>query len=208
MQKLGLDPAKIKIVIVAHGHADHFGGAKYLQEHYGAHVYVSAQDWDLIEHPAAGRGGEKKKAAGPAVPNHDMVLTEGQPVTFGDAKVIPVFIPGHTPGSMGYFFQVTDNGKKHMAGVFGGAVLLVRAMSGDREQYLKSIAHYKEEAKKLKVDVELKDHPLADGEPDKLAKLKDRKKGEPNPFVVGQASYGKFLDVMADCFQAQIAARK
>src|SRR5579884_124176 len=35
LQKLGLDPKQIKIVIVSHGHADHFGGAAYLQEHYG-----------------------------------------------------------------------------------------------------------------------------------------------------------------------------
>ena len=30
MKKLGLDPAKIKSVVIAHGHLDHFGGAFYL----------------------------------------------------------------------------------------------------------------------------------------------------------------------------------
>ena len=76
LQKLGLDPAKIKIVIVSHGHADHFGGASYLQEHYGAHIYIGAADWDLLEHPPAGRGGEKqKKGPGPPLPKHDMVAS-------------------------------------------------------------------------------------------------------------------------------------
>jgi len=207
MQKLGLDPAKIKAVVIAHGHADHFGGAKFLQEKYGAHVYISAQDWDMMEHPPAGRGGEKKKA-GPVLPNHDMLLTEGQPVVVGEAKVYPVFIPGHTPGSMALIFPVKDNGKQHMAAIFGGAVLLVRAMSGDREQYLKSIEHFREEAKKMKVDVYLKDHPLFDTEAEKLAKLKERKKGEPNPFVIGQAAYMRSVDVMSNCFEAQIEAHK
>ena len=208
MKKLGLDPAQIKIVIVAHGHADHFAGAKYLQEHFGAHVYVAQQDWDLIERPAAPAAEGKKKAAGPPIPKHDMLLEEGKPVVLGDEKIIPVFIPGHTAGSMGMFFEVRDNGKKHMAGIFGGAVLLVRAMSGDRDQYVKSIAHYREMAKKLKVDVQLKDHVLTDGEPEKLARIRARKPGEPNPFVVGWASYNRYLDVMNDCFEAQIAARK
>ena len=32
LKKLGLDPADIKYVIVSHGHLDHAGGAKFLQE--------------------------------------------------------------------------------------------------------------------------------------------------------------------------------
>ena len=46
-QKLGLDPAMVKTVIISHGHADHFGASFYLQEHFNAHIYVSAADWDL-----------------------------------------------------------------------------------------------------------------------------------------------------------------
>jgi hypothetical protein len=36
LRKLGLNPADIKYVIVSHGHLDHAGGAKFLQEKYGA----------------------------------------------------------------------------------------------------------------------------------------------------------------------------
>jgi metallo-beta-lactamase class B len=63
-QKLGLDPALVKIVLVTHGHADHFGGASYFQEHYGSKVYVSAADWNLIENAAA-RGRAGRGSSGP-----------------------------------------------------------------------------------------------------------------------------------------------
>jgi metallo-beta-lactamase class B len=211
-QKLGLDPTQIKTVIIAHGHADHFGASFYLQEHYNAHIYVSAADWDLMAHPPAPPGGNQNKGpAGPPVtpPRKDMVSTEGTPIVLGDETVMPFAIPGHTPGSMGFIFPVKDQGKTHMAALYGGTVLLAGMISDQGlEQYLTSIAHFKEETKNAKVDVELQNHPLMDGLPEKLDKLKTRTKGDPNPFVVGQANYGKFLDVMSQCMDVQIARRK
>lgn len=210
-QKLGLDPTMIKTVIIAHGHADHFGGSFYLQEHYNAHIYVSAADWDLMLNPPARPAGQNKGPAGPPVtpPRKDMVITEGQPIVLGDEKVMPYAIPGHTPGSMGLIFPVKDGGKTHMAALFGGTILLTGLISDDGlQQFLKSIAHFKEEALKAKVDVELQNHPLMDGFPDKLEKLKARTKGEPNPFIVGRANYGKFLDVMSQCMEVAVERRK
>ena len=32
MKTMGLDPTRIKYIVIMHGHADHFGGAKYLQD--------------------------------------------------------------------------------------------------------------------------------------------------------------------------------
>jgi glyoxylase-like metal-dependent hydrolase (beta-lactamase superfamily II) len=48
LKKLGLDPASIKYVIVSHGHIDHAGGAKYLQDHFGARIILAEEDWDSM----------------------------------------------------------------------------------------------------------------------------------------------------------------
>jgi metallo-beta-lactamase class B len=201
MKKLGLDPAQIKMILVTHGHADHFGGSAYLQQHYGAHVYVSAADWNFMENPPA-RGG-KAKGAPTGLPMHDQTLVEGQAVSLGEEKVLPVAVPGHTPGSMGFFFDVKDQGKIHKAALFGGTILLPQNASAETlKQYLASVEHFKEEAKKYKVDVELQNHPLMDNFEARLTQLKQ---GGSNPFIVGQAGYLKFLDVITDCMSAQLA---
>ena len=49
LRKLGLDPKTIKYAIVSHGHGDHSGGAKYLQDTFGTQDLLSAADWDLME---------------------------------------------------------------------------------------------------------------------------------------------------------------
>jgi hypothetical protein len=47
-----------------------------------------------------------------------------------------------------------------------------------------------------------------DGLVEKLAKLKDRKAGQPNPFVVGSESYQRFLTTMSDCIKVRVARGK
>jgi len=205
---LGLDPAQVKAIIVGHGHADHFGGSAYMQEHFGSRVYVSAADWTLMENPPPARGGRQGGPAAP-LPKHDQVITEGQPIAFGDLTVQPVAIPGHTPGSMGFIFPVKDNGKTRMAALYGGTVLTPGIISDEGLQtYLQSIARFKEATRKAKVEVEIQNHPLMDPIQVKLDRLRTRTKGQPNPFVVGAKGYQTFLDVMSICTEANIARRK
>lgn len=207
-QKLGLDPAKVKMIVMGHGHADHFGGSSYFQEHFGSKVYIAAADWNLMENPPAAAKKGPPAAANP-LPKHDQVVVEGQPIEVGDFRMTPVAIPGHTPGSMAYIFPVKDNGETRIAALYGGTVLTPGIVSDEGLQtYLKSAAHFKEQAKKAKVETELQNHPLMDPIQPKLDKLKARKKGEPNPFVVGQANYLKFVDVIAACTEVNIARRK
>jgi metallo-beta-lactamase class B len=205
MQKLGLDPAKAKFILLGHGHADHFGGAKYFQDHYGTQVATTAADWDLI-YPA---NPPANTNANQARPRKDLVLEDGKVFKFGDLTITPVAIPGHTPGSLAYIFPVKDKGKTRIVGLFGGTILTTNIITTDGlKQYVQSIAHYLEVAKKMKVEVEIQNHPIFDGMPDKLTKFKTMTAKDPNPFIVGTDRYIKMWNIVSECIQAEIARRE
>jgi len=163
---------------------------------------MSAEDWDFIA-PKPGAA-TPKATKGPAPPTHYIVMQEKHPVAPGDVAVIPVLTAGHTPGSMGFFFKVKDNGKTYMAAMFGGTMLTATRPAPEQfDQYLTAIAHFRTEAVKVGVEAELQNHPLMDDFAGHLAQLQARKPGGPNPFVVGRENYPRFLDVMAECMRAQ-----
>jgi metallo-beta-lactamase class B len=207
-QALGLDPANVRVIVVAHGHADHYGGARYFQERFGSRIYLSAADWTLMENPPAGRGGQPPPTP-TGLPARDQVVADGQPIAFGDFTVTPVAIPGHTPGSMGFIFPVKDAGRTRMAAMFGGTILNAAPIPDEGLQtYLKSVARFKEATRKAGVEIVLQNHPLMDPILPKLARMQARRAGDPNPWVVGPADYQTFLDVMAQCTEVNVARRK
>jgi metallo-beta-lactamase class B len=200
MKRLGLDPGLVKHVIVTHGHADHFGGAKYFQDR-GAHVWLAAADWDVIERPAPAGRGQPVPA-----PKRDMVIAEGQPIVVENERITPVALPGHTPGTVALIFPVKDRGKAHVAGLLG-APMLIPPPDPQVQQHITSLAHFREVAAGMKVDVELLNHPMMDGGAVKLARLQTRPASGPNPFVIGWNSYQRFLTVSSECLSAVLVRR-
>ena len=205
LKKLGLDPAQVKVIVAGHGHGDHVGGARYMQDHFGSKVYIGAADWPAIDNPAPPRGGGP-----PAImPTHDQVLEDGRAITLGDFTITPFSIPGHTPGAMGLIFPVKDNGRTYTAAMWGGTILTPGPISDEGLQtYLKSIAHFREATRTAKAEVVMQNHPLMDPIQAKLDRLKTRKPGDAHPFIVGEANYQRFLDVMEACTEVNIARRK
>ena len=199
LKSLGLDPADVKLVLLGHGHSDHYGGAAYFQAR-GARIGTTAADWDTIAQAAArARPGEGSP------PTRDLVVREGEPVVLGDTSIDLVEVPGHTPGALAFIFPVTDGGVRHVAGLFGGTVLAAAytPMPG-LTQYVGSIARYLEVAKAKGVDVEIQNHPIFDATPERLAALAARKPGAPHPFVMGAEPYQRFWRIVSECMQADI----
>ncbi|HUQ53031.1 MAG TPA: MBL fold metallo-hydrolase [Gammaproteobacteria bacterium] len=206
LRKAGLDPNDVKYVLVGHGHADHFGGASYFQQR-GARVALSAADWELIESPPPAAPGAPP-AAGLPPPKRDVVVADGEPIVFGGVTITPVLIPGHTPGALGFVFEVADGGVRHTAALFGGSILLSNRISDDGlRQYAQSLERFAAVTSRLGADVEIQNHPLYDGFEAKLARLAARRPGDAHPFVVGRDGYQRFLTVMRECANAQLARR-
>jgi metallo-beta-lactamase class B len=194
--KVGLKPEDIKVVVLTHGHGDHYGGTRYLQDHYkGLHVYLSAPDWDFV---AEQRGSPESK------PIKDMVMKEGENITFGGETVTPVFQPGHTPGTMSLIFPVYDSGKKHMALLMGAVQITPAGLTSDGfDKLAVSTQHVADIAKQMHVDVELANHPIWDGSPDKMAMFATRGPKDPNPLIVTEESHQRLMQILVETLKAQ-----
>ena len=125
LKKLGLDPAQIKFVIISHGHLDHAGGAKLLQDRFGARLVMSAADYDLLDQQNP-----------PWKPKRDIVATDGYKLTLGDTTVTTWSTPGHTPGHISLYAPSARIlfGGDSMTALLGGhvdvLVLLPGAIAG------------------------------------------------------------------------------
>lgn len=112
LKKLGLDAATVKYVIVSHAHANEVGGAKLMQERYGAHIVMGSGDWDVVDESVNGFPTGK--------PKRDMIATDGMKITLGGRTVTLYLTPGHTPGAISGIFQVHDHGKPLTVAYSGG----------------------------------------------------------------------------------------
>jgi len=206
LPKIGLDPNKIKYVIVSHGHIDHAGGAKFLQDRFGTHVIMGAADWDLLERT----GGAWPK------PKRDMTAADGQRLTLGDTTLTLYLTPGHTLGTISTLIPVKDGGRQHLAALWGGTGFnWIRTpgsyITPDRppsfwfETYIKSAERFREIIAKAGADIILSNHTNTDGSKAKLQALANRKPGEPHPYVIGAESVQAFLTVADECAKAGLA---
>ena len=198
LRKAGLDPAQIKIVIVTHAHGDHGGGAKYLQDKVGAKVVMSAQDWELAE---TGRMGGLDN-----VPKRDIVVADGDKVTLGDTSVTTVFTPGHTPGSISVIVPVKNGANTHTAIMWGGPQWGFRnANVPQRELYERSLVKFHQAVRQAGADVVLESHPFLSNLVEKLAGMRSRKGGEPNPLIVGVDGVDRYMTIWTECGRATMA---
>jgi len=183
IHKAGFDPKDIKHILISHGHIDHWGGIDRMHELSGAPVWATEEDWQMIEQAAARPG--RNGAPPPRAPKRDRVITDGQLLTLGDTTLKLYKTPGHTPGVMSAEFTVYDNGVPHNAFYSGG--LGGRDGVKGFEDAVKSSARV---AQIQGIDVYFANHGWNPGTDypngsifERAAKLKDRKPGEPNPFV-------------------------
>ena len=133
LRKLGLDPADIEYVLVSHGHLDHVGGAKLLQERFGARVLLTAADWDLLERDNP-----------PWKPRRDMEITDGMKLTLGDTTLTMYHTPGHTNGTVSTLIPLRDGASRHVGALWGGTLFNFGPDAARFRSYAESAAKFRE----------------------------------------------------------------
>ncbi len=104
--------AKVKMILLTHGHYDHIGGLNEVRAKYGCPVLIHVADEDALTNPmvnlSALTGGNVKCAAA------DQILEDGDKITVGKLQLEVLHTPGHTPGGICFRWEKI---------VFGGDLL-------------------------------------------------------------------------------------
>lgn len=194
LKTLGLDPNKVKYVILSHAHADHDGGAKMLQDAIpGVHLVYGAEDWDAIAKAATHQGGK---------PRRDVTGDDGMTISVGDASIRIVTMPGHTPGTLSYLFEIRDHGKPLRVAYVGGTAVPFNANADFYDRYIASSKKMAKAAADYGATVLLSNHSEFDNAWPKAHTAADRKGAEPNPFDVGANAVSRYFTVVEDCVEA------
>jgi metallo-beta-lactamase class B len=194
LKKLGLDMSRVKYAVMSHAHGDHDGGAAYLQDAIpGLRLVYGAADWDAIDKLTDRPGGKPKR---------DMVGTDGLKLAVGDASIQIVTMPGHTPGTLSYLFEIRDNGKPLRVAYVGGTAIPFNAAPAYYDQYIASTQKFAKAAADYRATVLLSNHTEFDNGYYKAHTAANRKSADANPFDVGRDGVARYFRVVEDCVAA------
>lgn len=145
----GLDPARVRSLLITHAHADHAAGAAGLRARLGLRVLASPAVARIV------RAGDEQasnlaaaRAAGrypadfvyPACPV-DEELADGDVVRVGDLSVEVLETPGHAAGHLTYLLRHAGTVSVFTGDTlfFGGRVLLLNSHDASVQQVIRSV---------------------------------------------------------------------
>jgi len=128
--------AKVRHLLATHGHLDHVGAVKPLQDALGAPFAIHGADRPLLallpEH------GLVFGMRGLVVPTIDLDLADVSEIPFGSGVIRVVKTPGHTPGGVTFLF-----GERGSKGLFGDSLFHLSVgrtdLGGDADVYARTI---------------------------------------------------------------------
>ncbi|MFZ2960945.1 MAG: MBL fold metallo-hydrolase [Candidatus Ozemobacteraceae bacterium] len=200
MKKLGLDPAKIKLLLISHEHNDHYGGVQFLKKNVcpNAKVAMSLIGWNMLQTTPLAWA-----FMNPRPQSVDIFLTDGMKLMVENTTIQMVYTPGHSAGCMSFIIPVKDNGEAHVAGIMGGSGVWTVPL--DARLYKASVEYFKSFADAAKCDVGLGVH----SQEEDFAALRIRKQGEPHPLVLGTEKFDTvYLKKFRDMYQFVIESGK
>lgn len=189
--KFGLNPKNIKYIIITHGHGDHYGGANYLREKYGAKTVLTKVDTDLMYNSNVGANSSRSPKT-----KIDIFAKDKDKIVLENTEITILETPGHTPGGISLIFPVKDGNKERTAILWGGT-----GIPKDREaqlNYKKSAEYFSGVAIKRGAEVALTAHLFADKGYEKLAMIQKLRAGEKNPFILSDEEMKVYLNTLIE----------
>jgi len=189
----GFDPADIRYILHTHAHSDHVGATPAFVSMFGCKTCISEADAASVEsHPRLLMPMDDD----PGFFTPDVRLHDGENICLGNTCVRAVATPGHTAGTMSYFFSTSEEGRHLVCGMIGGAGFntLCHDYFADygtplylRSQFMDSLEKLRSE----RVDVMLGNHPNANNTFEKQQRREAD--GESNPFIDPE-EWGRYID--------------
>ena len=149
--------------------------------------------WEAVDNSTNRPGGK---------PKHDMVGDDGMNVSVGDASVKVVTMPGHTPGTLSYLFEVRDNGKPLRVAYVGGTAIPFNGNAAYYDRYIASSKKMAKAAADYGATILLSNHSEFDDAYFKAHTAANRKPGQPNPFDVGTNGVARYFTTVQACTAA------
>jgi metallo-beta-lactamase class B len=206
LQKVGLDPASVKYVILHNADPANYGAAKLFQDRYKSRIMTSEADWNVIA--------KSNEAPEQIKPRKDMVVKDGQKLTLGDTTLTIYITPGNDSGTLSTIVPLRDGNQRHVGLMVGGrdwdvaeqGVVYFPSEEVAIKTWIASANRLRDVAAKSNADVFLTVRGLYDQEKEKARVLKTRKPGDPHPYV-NKAAVDRYLHVISECQNAQLAWR-
>ena len=179
MEKLGFDIRDVKYIIHSHGHYDHTFATPKLVELSGAKTFLNSKDICYLK--------------GRFTPDFD--IRDGDVIKLGNTEILCLETPGHTEGTVSFFFNLEEDGKLYRAGMFGGAgtnqlkkdFLKSEGLNTlPRGQFFKSVNRLRNEH----VDIFIGNHSWQN---DTQGNYEKSLTSDVNPFI-DETRWGAFLD--------------
>jgi metallo-beta-lactamase class B len=128
----------------------------------------------------------------------DQTIADGEVIKLGNTSIKCVLSPGHTPGTMSFFFDATDGERTLRVGYFGGIGFLTLYREYLQEYRLdpnmvEILGQTVEKLRAFEVDVVLGNHPYHNCTLEKRAYMLENEGS--NPFI-NQATWGILLDAL------------
>ena len=192
IHQIGFEYRDTKIILISHAHDDHAAAVGQIQRETGARVMIMEPDAAWVQSTARDHPGAKV----------DRLLSDGDVVELGGAKLTARLTPGHTPGCTTWTMEVDEGGRKLNAVIIGSPNVNPGYILVGNTNYPRIAEDYERTfsvLESLPVDLFLGAHGSYFG---LKRKYEQMKAGQPNPFI-DPAGYHAYVSERKDAFRKE-----